>query len=60
MHWIGKIMMAPFAMIYGLTVSLRNALYDSGMLRSTSFDLQLSQLVISKWVEQAKRQQLNG
>ncbi len=39
MHWIGKILMTPFAMIYGLTVSLRNALYDSGMLRSTSFDL---------------------
>lgn len=31
--------MAPFAMIYGLLVSLRNALYDSNILRSTSFDL---------------------
>lgn len=31
--------MAPFAMIYGLIVSLRNALYDSSLLRSTSFDL---------------------
>ena len=39
MEWIGKILMAPFAMVYGLLVSLRNALYDSSMLRSTSFDL---------------------
>ena len=31
--------MFPFAVIYGLLVSLRNALYDSSMLRSTSFDL---------------------
>ncbi|MEE9371547.1 MAG: tetraacyldisaccharide 4'-kinase [Saprospiraceae bacterium] len=39
MNWIGKILMFPFALIYGLLVSMRNALYDSSLLRSTSFDL---------------------
>jgi len=39
MNWIGKILMSPFALIYGFIVSLRNAMYESGMLRSTSFDL---------------------
>ena len=31
--------MSPFAVVYGFVISLRNALYDSQFLRSTSFDL---------------------
>ena len=36
---IAKILLAPFSALYGLTVSIRNACYDSGLIRSTHFNL---------------------
>lgn len=37
--WLGKILMAPFALLYGLMIGIRNALYDSELVRSTQFSL---------------------
>jgi len=39
MDWLSRIILFPFSLIYGLVISTRNALYESGVLRATSFDL---------------------
>jgi len=36
---IAKIILFPFSLAYGLGVSIRNLLYDLGLLKSTSFNL---------------------
>lgn len=36
---IKKILLYPFSLLYGLIVSLRNALYDSNILKSTFFEV---------------------
>lgn len=36
---IGKIVMAPFSLLYGLSIGIRNALYESELVKSTSFSL---------------------
>lgn len=36
---IGKIVMAPFSLLYGLSIGIRNALYESELIRSTTFSL---------------------
>ncbi len=37
--WLGKILMSPFALIYGLMIGTRNALYNSELVKSTKFSL---------------------
>ena len=39
MDWFSRILLSPFTLVYGLVISLRNALYESSLLRATSFDL---------------------
>jgi tetraacyldisaccharide 4'-kinase len=36
---LGKILMAPFALLYGLSIGIRNALYESELVKSTQFSL---------------------
>ena len=36
---IASILLAPFALLYGIGILLRNGLYHKGLLKSTSFDL---------------------
>lgn len=36
---IAKILLAPFSLLYGLALGVRNLLYDLGVLRSTKFNL---------------------
>ncbi len=36
---LGKILMAPFALLYGLTIGIRNTLYESELVKSTKFSL---------------------
>lgn len=36
---LGKILMAPFALLYGLSIGIRNTLYDSELVKSTQFSL---------------------
>ncbi|MDF1698479.1 MAG: tetraacyldisaccharide 4'-kinase [Saprospiraceae bacterium] len=36
---LGKILMAPFSFLYGLTIGIRNTLYDSELVKSTTFSL---------------------
>lgn len=36
---IGKILLSPFTLLYGIGISTRNVFYDSDLLRSTSFSL---------------------
>jgi tetraacyldisaccharide 4'-kinase len=36
-EWIIKGLLFPFTLIYGAIISMRNAMYDRGMLKSTSF-----------------------
>ena len=38
-NWLGKILMAPFSLIYGLMIGIRNALYESELVKSTKFSL---------------------
>lgn len=38
-HILGRIILAPFSLLYSIGVGLRNILYDSKILRSTSFNL---------------------
>lgn len=37
--WIGRILLFPFSILYGISVGFRNMLYESGLLRSTSFNI---------------------
>ena len=39
MQTLGKILLAPFALIYGLIIFIRNYLYDQNYFRAASFDL---------------------
>ncbi len=36
---IGRILLSPFTLLYSLGVGLRNVFYDSGILKSTSFNV---------------------
>lgn len=36
---IGKFLMAPFALLYGLSIGIRNTLYESELVKSTKFSL---------------------
>ena len=36
---LGKILMSPFAMLYGLIIGIRNTLYESELVKSTKFSL---------------------
>jgi tetraacyldisaccharide 4'-kinase len=36
---LGKILMVPFALLYGLSIGIRNILYDSELVKSTKFSL---------------------
>lgn len=36
---LGRIIMAPFALLYGLSIGLRNTLYESELVKSTKFSL---------------------
>ncbi len=36
---LGRILLSPFSLLYGMVVSARNMLYESGLLKSTSFSL---------------------
>lgn len=36
---LGKILMSPFALLYGLSIGIRNALYDSELVKSSRFSL---------------------
>jgi len=36
---LGKILMAPFALLYGLSIGIRNTLYQSELVKSTKFSL---------------------
>ena len=38
-QWVLKILLAPFAMLYGLVILVRNAFYATGLLRGVSFSL---------------------
>lgn len=38
-QWFMKIFLAPLAMLYGLAVSLKNGLYNLGLLRGVSFSI---------------------
>lgn len=38
-NWLIRILLAPFALLYGLIISFRNSFYDSNVLRSTSFSV---------------------
>ena len=37
--FLGKILMAPFALLYGLTIGIRNTLYESELVKSSRFSL---------------------
>jgi len=37
--WLGKILMSPFALLYGLGIGIRNTLYESELVKSTQFSL---------------------
>jgi len=37
--FLGKILLAPFALLYGLSIGLRNTLYESELIKSTQFSL---------------------
>ena len=36
---LGRILLSPFTILYGLGVGLRNIFYDSGILKSTAFNI---------------------
>lgn len=38
-HWIGRIFLFPFTLLYRGIIGIRNLLYDTGLLKSISFDL---------------------
>lgn len=38
-HIVLKILLAPFSLLYGLIIGARNVLYESGLLKSSSFDI---------------------
>lgn len=38
-NWLIKILLSPISMVYGLIIAMRNGSYDSGLVKSTSFDL---------------------
>jgi len=38
-HWFYKILLFPFALLYGLGVTIRNSLYSLGVLRGSTFSL---------------------
>ncbi len=38
-HIVLKILLAPFSILYGLIIGARNVLYESGLLKSSSFDI---------------------
>lgn len=38
-QWILKILLSPFAALYGLGVTIRNGLYKAGLLRGVSFSI---------------------
>ncbi len=36
---IGKIIMSPFSLLYGLSIGIRNAMYEAELIKSTKFSL---------------------
>jgi tetraacyldisaccharide 4'-kinase len=38
-HFLLKILLAPLSLLYGLIIGARNVLYDSGLLKSSSFNI---------------------
>lgn len=36
---LARILLSPFALLYGIAISLRNIFYDTGLLKATSFNL---------------------
>ena len=49
----------PFAWIYRAIVSVRNLMFDKGILKSRRFDIPVISIVISAWVARVKRLTLN-
>lgn len=39
MNNLGRILLYPFSLIYGVAISVRNTMYDTGLLKETSFNL---------------------
>lgn len=39
MNKVGRFLLYPFSLLYGLVISTRNTLYDTGLLKETSFNL---------------------
>ncbi len=39
MHLLGRILLSPFTLLYSIGVGLRNIFYDSGLLKSTAFNV---------------------
>lgn len=38
-QWLAKILLFPFTMMYGMVISMRNLMYDAGLLKSTKFSI---------------------
>lgn len=38
-RWVARIILAPISLIYGLVIGLRNVFYDTGILKSSSFQI---------------------
>ncbi|NNF34400.1 MAG: tetraacyldisaccharide 4'-kinase [Saprospiraceae bacterium] len=38
-QWLAKILLFPFTMLYGMVISMRNLMYDAGLLKSTRFSI---------------------
>jgi len=37
--WLSRIILFPFSMLYGLGITIRNLLYDAGLLKSAEFNI---------------------
>ncbi len=38
-HWLAKILLSPFSLLYGIIITIRNSFYDAKLLKSTTFNL---------------------
>ena len=37
--WIGRILLSPLSLLYGLSIGIRNAMYESELVKSTKFSM---------------------